>query len=443
MNAGGLTNGGSSPVCYSVVSTRTDVFWLIQCRRRRAATAGMVALAAGVLVVAGPPANIVGRSLQASVTVADAVPVGAEATHAAVSLLTRTAYLDSLDRAGAGPVAPWMAAAAAALLEPPTVRPPYTETGRFTTLPDAFGYRIELKAGERLHIDLAADDGNAFFLELFHDDAPDTGPDAFRNPVLSLAGNGELEHESNSDGAVLLRLQPRPGMATAYTLRLSRSAALVFPVAWEGATVISQFLEGRDDGERLHLGIDIAAPRGAPVVAAAAGTVDRVEETELGGLVIWLRETHSGRMHYYAHLDSRVVTSGAAVAAGQVIGTVGTTGNAPETTPHLHFGVYRDHVALDPLRYVDVPAGEAETSAPAGARGLSLRARARTRVTGAALRTINRDEGAAVSLPQGFEVEILAEAGRLRRVRTATGQHGFLAGWLLEPFPALTGVKPR
>jgi peptidoglycan LD-endopeptidase LytH len=417
---------------------------VIRRRRRQAATGGMMALATGVLVVAGPPATDIGRSLPASVMAADVVPVGTEATDAAVSLLTRTAYLDSLDRAGAGPVAPWVAAATAALLETPTVRPPYVETGRFTTLPDAFGYRIELKAGERLRIDLAADDGTALFLELFLDDAPDTGPDSFRTPVLALAGNGVLEHESGSDGAVLLRLQPRPGAATTYTLRLSRRAALVFPVAWEGATVISDFLEGRDDGERLHLGIDIAAPRGAPVVAAAAGTVDRVEETELGGLVIWLRETHSGRTHYYAHLESRVVASGAVVAAGQVIGTVGTTGNAPETTPHLHFGVYRDHVALDPMRFVDVPAGEAaETSAPAGARGLSLRARARTRVTGAALRTSNRDEGAAVSLRQGSEVEILAEAGRLRRVRTATGRHGFLAGWLLEPLPAPAGAGPR
>jgi peptidoglycan LD-endopeptidase LytH len=404
----------------------------------------MVALATGVLVVAGPPGNVVGRSLQGSVTVSDAAPVGGDVTDAAVSLLTRTAYLDSLDRAGAGPVAPWMAAAAAALLQAPTVRPPYTEAGRFTALPDAFGYRIELKAGERLHIDLAADDANAFFLELFDYDASEARPGSYRDPVLALAGNGQLEHEANLDGTVLLRLQPRPGMATAYTLRLTRSAALVFPVAWEGATVISHFLEGRDDGERLHLGIDIGAPRGTPVVAAAAGVVERVEETELGGLVIWIREAHSGRTHYYAHLDARLVASGAVVAAGQVIGTVGITGNASETTPHLHFGVYRDHVALDPMRYVEVPAGAAaEMSAPAGARGLSLRSRARTRVAGAALRTSNRDEGAAVALPRGYEVEILAGAGRLRRVRTATGQHGFLAGWLLEPFHAPTGAGAR
>jgi peptidoglycan LD-endopeptidase LytH len=403
----------------------------------------LVALATGVLVVAGQPGNTVGRWLQASVTVANDVSAGAEVTDAAVSLLTRTAYLDSLARAGAGPVAPWLAAAAAALLEAPTVRPPYTETGRFTTLPDAFGYRIELKAGERLHIDLAADDGNALFLELFDERVSESGPDSYGNAVLALAGNGELEHEANSDGTVLLRLQPRPGAATAYTLRLSRSAALIFPVAWEGARVISHFLEGRDDGERLHLGIDIAAPRGTPVVAAAAGVVERVEETELGGHVIWVREAHSERTHYYAHLDTGFVASGAVVGAGQVIGTVGTTGNASETTPHLHFGVYREHVVLDPMRYVEVPVGAAATPAPAGARGLSLRARARTRVAAAALRTSNCDEGVAVALPRGAEVEILAEAGRLRRVRTAAGQHGFLAGWLLEPLPAPTGTGSR
>jgi peptidoglycan LD-endopeptidase LytH len=399
----------------------------------------MLALAAGALVVAGPPAHIVGRSLQASVT----VPLGAEITPAAPSLLTRTEYLDSLDRAGAGPVAPWLAAAAAATLEATTVHPPYTETGRFATLPDAFGYRIELRAGERLHIDLAADDGASLFLELFDVQAPGSEPDRPGEPILALAGNGALEHGAGSDGTVLLRLQPRPGAATAYTLRLWRTAALVTPVAWEGARVISHFLEGRDAGERLHLGIDIAAPRGASVVAAASGMIERVEETELGGRVIWIRELHSDRSHYYAHLDTQLVAAGATVVAGQVIGTVGTTGNAPETTPHLHFGVYRDHVALDPLDYLDVPDVAMETSVRAGAGGPALRTRARTRVTGAALRTANREKGPAVALPRGSEVEILAEAGRLRRVRTATGLHGFLAGWLLEPLPAAASVGQR
>jgi peptidoglycan LD-endopeptidase LytH len=408
-------------------------------------------VAACVLVVAGPPADAVSRSLQASVVevaapgAGSAIHGGAAVTAAAGSLLTRAAYLDSLDRAGAGPVAPWAAAAAGALSDAPTVRPPYIESGRFTTLPDASAYRIELRAGERLHVGVAADDDEAVFVELFDEGAPGAGRDWDRRPVAAFTGNGELGHEAGSDGTVLLRLQPRQAAPTVYTLRLTRTAALVAPVAWEGANVISHFLEGRDDGERLHLGIDIAAPRGAPVVAATAGVIERVEETELGGRVIWLREAHSDRSHYYAHLDTQLVATGAVVAAGQVIGTVGTTGNAPETTPHLHFGVYREHVALDPLAYLDMTDSSAvrEPPVPPDTHGVALRTRARTRVAGAALRTTNRAVGAAVALPRGSEVEILAEAGRLVRVRTATGQHGFLAGWLLEPLPAAGGTGQR
>jgi peptidoglycan LD-endopeptidase LytH len=397
--------------------------------RRAAFLAVLVVVLLGARALAWPPHDVVvaGDALPAL------LPADGMDTAPLVSIpLTRTEYIDSLQRHGADPAPPWLAAGVAALEGAPTIRAPYAEEGRFTTLPDALGYRVELRAGERLHVELETGAPDDLFLDLF-EGTPVPGRPASR----SLAGRGVAEYEARRDGHVLLRLQPRPGVAASYRLVVRRSAALVFPVAWDGATVISHFLESRDAGERRHLGVDIAAPRGTPVVAAAAGTVERVEETELGGRVVWIREPATGRFHFYAHLDRQLVAAGARVAAGDVVGTVGTTGNASESTPHLHYGVFAGHVVLDPLPLLTAADVAQE---PESGDGPPPRTRARTRIAGAALRTSADGTGPAASLPRHTEVEVIATAGRMRRVRTADGVHGFVAGWVLEPLPA---IDPR
>ncbi len=130
-------------------------------------------------------------------------------------------------------------------------------------------------------------------------------------------------------------------------------AGLHFPVAGAGVEhIISYFGDPRGGGRR-HEGVDIGAERGRPVVAALAGTVQRVKSGGNGGRQIWLR-SHDGRFTlYYAHLDRQLVAEGAEVQAGQVIGAVGNTGNAAGATPHLHFCIYRGkRQAVDPLPYL-------------------------------------------------------------------------------------------
>ena len=118
---------------------------------------------------------------------------------------------------------------------------------------------------------------------------------------------------------------------------------LLVPVA---GVVVSQlrdtFDEGRDEG-RVHRALDILAPRGTPVLAADDGRVLRVRPNALGGNTIYATDPSGRVVYYYAHLDAYQpgLSEGATIARGDVLGTVGTTGNAPKDTPHLHFQVMR------------------------------------------------------------------------------------------------------
>ncbi len=134
------------------------------------------------------------------------------------------------------------------------------------------------------------------------------------------------------------------------------ASAYTFPV--EGFTtdaVISVFGDARG-GRRSHQGIDIKAPRGTPVVAVTDGFVERLKEGGSGGRQLYLRDG-TGRLFDYAHLDDWSVEEFDAVRAGEPLGTVGDTGNARGTTPHLHFEVLlgKDREAVDPIRFWSHP----------------------------------------------------------------------------------------
>ena len=85
------------------------------------------------------------------------------------------------------------------------------------------------------------------------------------------------------------------------------------------------------------------APRGTPVVAAAAGTVERLFLSKPGGKTIYIRSPDRLRIYYYAHLDSyrADLSEHQLVAPGDLLGTVGSTGNADPSAPHLHFAVHK------------------------------------------------------------------------------------------------------
>jgi hypothetical protein len=142
-------------------------------------------------------------------------------------------------------------------------------------------------------------------------------------------------------------------VAAALAVPADAAAAWVWPVSGE---VITPYRNGTDPyATGQHRGIDIAAPVGTPVVAAADGDVRFAGTAGSSGLTISIR-TGDGYDTSYLHLSSLSVRAGAHVSTGDRIGAVGTTGVRSATAPHLHFGVraagtrhdYRDPMALLP-----------------------------------------------------------------------------------------------
>lgn len=100
--------------------------------------------------------------------------------------------------------------------------------------------------------------------------------------------------------------------------------------------------DARSEG-RGHRGLDIMAAEGTPVVAAVAGTVEKLFDSRLGGTTLYLRSVDGRWQYYYAHLAGYAsgVREGLKVEAGQVLGYVGDTGDAGQGNHHLHFAVAR------------------------------------------------------------------------------------------------------
>jgi murein DD-endopeptidase MepM/ murein hydrolase activator NlpD len=358
------------------------------------------------------------------------------------------------------------------------VSPPYRERGRFGPAEErVFGYVVTLMAGDTLRVTvtdaradagdaIGADGGTAAWTDGGTDGGTaagtvasadggtvasgDAGPatnadagrsafrlDAFRTGAapsarpIHLAGSedaGILTLTVDVPGDVVVLLHGGASGAT-FVARIERSGGLVFPVAGRGpGDVMGHFLDLRDGGRRLHHGVDIAAPAGNPVRAVAAGIIQQVETTPVGGLTIRLVEDRTGHVHYYAHLAAAFVAPGQRVVAGQTIGGVGNTGNARNTPPHLHYAVFDGPDILDPmkrLRPTVLPFAADSPSDLLGSRG-------RIRINGAALRDVPTPFGPATSLDLDQPVQVLAETGGYLRVRV-DGQQGYLAAWVVGP----------
>ncbi len=130
--------------------------------------------------------------------------------------------------------------------------------------------------------------------------------------------------------------------AAAAAVSVPALGALQIPVQGvEPRGLVDTFSQARAAGTRVHDAIDIMAPRGTPVLAAAAGRLERLFASNEGGNTIYIRTTDRRVIFYYAHLDSYApgLAEGQAISAGQIIGAVGFSGNANPAGPHLHFAI--------------------------------------------------------------------------------------------------------
>jgi len=126
-----------------------------------------------------------------------------------------------------------------------------------------------------------------------------------------------------------------------------RTRQLLIPVKGiEASALVSSFADARTGHQ--HEAIDILAPRGTDVMAVEDGTIAKLFTSKAGGLTIYEFDPSKQFVYYYAHLDGYApgLKEGQEVKRGDVLGYVGTTGNAPKDTPHLHFGISK----LDPDR---------------------------------------------------------------------------------------------
>ena len=126
-------------------------------------------------------------------------------------------------------------------------------------------------------------------------------------------------------------------------------AGFAIPVAGvEADDLVDTFQAARSEG-RTHNAIDILAPRGTPVVAAAEGEVMRLFTSDKGGLTLYVLGDDRRTVAYYAHLDAYApgLREGLRVRRGQVLGEVGDTGNAAPGNTHLHFALWRTEDSAD------------------------------------------------------------------------------------------------
>lgn len=170
-----------------------------------------------------------------------------------------------------------------------------------------------------------------------------------------------------------------PPALAAEDLDSLRARTLGVPVAGLRVRALtSSFAAPRDGGRRLHLALDLLAPRGTPVLSADDGRIWKLRSNALGGITIYATDPGERFVYYYAHLDRYHdgLAEGMSVLRGDTLGYVGTTGNAPPTVPHLHFQIARlgadrrwwAGTPVDPLPFLHDVAPARRPAVAAGAR---------------------------------------------------------------------------
>ena len=345
-------------------------------------------------------------------------------------------YRHSLVEAGLSETAlgrDWQEVGETALRSPVEVDAPFKET-IYIDAAHAFatGYRFSVVRGQRTEVQLSIEPSTDWriYLDLFREsEEPGRAPEH-----VASGGEGDLRlaFEPRRDGKYLLRLHSELLRGGSCTLEIRNVASLDFPVAGHDTSSIgSTFGAPREAGRRSHHGVDIFARRHTEVLATSDARVRRVDEWKLGGNIIWLDDPERNIRLYFAHLQTQDVEEGVWVKAGDRIGTVGNSGNARTTPPHLHFGVYaRGEGPIDPYPFLHQPAKEPR---PIRVRLDNLGKWLRIKEDGVSLRRQPGAEPALGELPRYTPLFVTAGASRSYRVALPNGIVGYVAAADTEP----------
>ena len=134
---------------------------------------------------------------------------------------------------------------------------------------------------------------------------------------------------------------PVPSSNTTVPASVSEAALLLPVVGIQPGELVDTFNQTRGS-TRIHEALDIMAPRGREVVAVADGKLVKLFNSKQGGLTVYQYDPTERFAYYYAHLDRYApgLVEGKLLKRGELIGTVGSTGNANPATPHLHFAIF-------------------------------------------------------------------------------------------------------
>ncbi len=242
-----------------------------------------------------------------------------------------------------------------------------------------------------------------------------------------------LAFEPRRDREYVLRLQAELLRGGQCSVVIRNVASLEFPVEGrDSGAILSGFGLPRDAGRRKHHGVDIFAPRHTPVVATSRALVRRVTNWELGGRVVWLHDQTRSLHIYYAHLETQQVEEDSWVEPGETIGTVGNSGNARTTAPHLHFGIYvRGEGPIDPYSFIHQPAQKPpEVRAALDVLGNWVR----TNVDEVSLRPVpDRRKPSFKELELHTPLLVQAGTGGMYRVSLPGGLSGYVTARGVEP----------
>jgi murein DD-endopeptidase MepM/ murein hydrolase activator NlpD len=200
----------------------------------------------------------------------------------------------------------------------------------------------------------AATFAGAFFSALIYATKPDSTSAVAAAPATALplpvdtvgpaADSVSATHvEAPDDSSGLPMDTVTPAVVYPTDVDALRAQSPLVPVAGISAKDLIDTFGARRGQTRQHNALDIMAARNTPAIASVAGTILRLHNSTAGGLSIYLKDRTSRFVLMYGHLDSYRpgLVEGASVRRGEIIGFVGSTGNASPNAPHLHFQVMR------------------------------------------------------------------------------------------------------